>query len=261
MIEGKEIREYRFQVQINDCFVLMSDGVIYAGAGELLNLGWTWESMAEYTLKCTKDTLSAKRLCAMLSQACDDLYMQKPGDDTTVCVTRIIERKVLHIFTGPPASKEDDETLMTEFMSGEGKHIVCGGTSANIAARYLGKEIETEITDANSDVPPTAKIEGLDLVTEGVLTLGKALSLLKQYLSDDVDVDFFLALDEDNGSSRLAKLIIEECTDLYLYVGKAINEAHQSPDLPFDLSIRMNLVEQIKKSTMEMGKNVILKYY
>ena len=261
MIEGKEIREYRFQVQINDCFVLMSDGVIYAGAGELLNLGWTWESMAEYTLKCTKDTLSAKRLCAMLSQACDDLYMQKPGDDTTVCVTRIIERKVLHIFTGPPASKEDDETLMTEFMSGEGKHIVCGGTSANIAARYLGKEIETEITDANSDVPPTAKIEGLDLVTEGVLTLGKALSLLKQYLSDDVDVDFFLALDEDNGASRLAKLIIEECTDLYLYVGKAINEAHQSPDLPFDLSIRMNLVEQIKKSTMEMGKNVILKYY
>ena len=145
MIEGKKIREYRFQVQINDCFVLMSDGVIYAGAGELLNLGWTWESMAEYPLKCTKDTLSAKRLCAMLSQACDDLYMQKPGDDTTVCVTRIIERKVLHIFTGPPASKEDDETLMTEFMSGEGKHIVCGGTSANIAARYLGKEIETDM--------------------------------------------------------------------------------------------------------------------
>lgn len=261
MIKGKEIREYRFQVQTNDCFVLMSDGVIYAGVGELLNFGWTWENMAEYTLKCTKDTLSAKRLAALLSQACDDLYMQKPGDDTTICVTRVINRKVLHIFTGPPEKKEDDSRLMEEFMNGEGKKIVCGGTSANIAARYLNEEIHTEVNSPNSNLPPTAKIRGLDLVTEGVLTLGKTLKLLKQYLSDDVDLDFFLALDEDNGASRLAKLIIEECTDLYFFVGKAINTAHQNPDLPFDLGVRMNLVEQIRDTVVKMGKNVILHYY
>ena len=88
-IEGKKIREYRFQVKLKDCFVLMSDGVIYAGVGELLNFGWTWESMADYTVKCTKDTLSAKRLAAMLSQACDDLYMQKPGDDTDFPVNEL----------------------------------------------------------------------------------------------------------------------------------------------------------------------------
>jgi hypothetical protein len=261
IIEGKTIREYRFHVKINDCFVLMSDGVIYAGAGELLNLGWTWESMADYTLKCTKDTLSAKRLCAMLSQACDDLYMQEPGDDTTICVTRVIDRKVLQIFTGPPKSKELDDALMNDFLSGEGKHIVCGGTSSNIAARFLDKEIETELSSASADVPPTARIEGLDLVTEGVLTLSKTIQMLKQYLSDDVDVDFFLSLDEDNGASRLAKLLIEECTDLYLFVGTAMNEAHQSPNLPFDLSIRMNLVEQLKEAVQKMGKNVIVRYY
>ena len=94
MIEDKKIREYRFQVKLKDCFVLMSDGVIYAGVGELLNFGWTWESMAEYTLKCTKQTLSASRLAAMLSQACDDLYGQKPGDDTTIAVARVIERRI-----------------------------------------------------------------------------------------------------------------------------------------------------------------------
>ena len=109
VIEDKTIREYRFQVELKDCFVLMSDGVIYAGVGELLNFGWTWESMAEYTLKCTKETLSASRLAAMLSQACDDLYGQKPGDDTTVAVARVIERRILNIFTGPPTHKEDDE--------------------------------------------------------------------------------------------------------------------------------------------------------
>ena len=87
-IEDKKIREYRFQVKINDCFVLMSDGVIYAGVGELLNFGWTWKDMAQYTLKCTKETLSASRLAAMLSQACYDLYGEKPGDDTTVAVVR-----------------------------------------------------------------------------------------------------------------------------------------------------------------------------
>jgi hypothetical protein len=85
--------------------------------------------------------------------------------------------------------------------------------------------------------------------------------MLKQYLSDDVDVDFFLSLDEDNGAARLAKLLIEECTDLYLFVGTAMNEAHQSPNLPFDLSIRMNLVEQLKEAVQKMGKNVIVRYY
>ena len=138
-IEDKKIREYRFQVQINDCFVLMSDGVIYAGVGELLNFGWTWKDMAQYTLKCTKETLSASRLAAMLSQACYDLYGEKPGDDTTVAVVRVIERRVVNIFTGPPTDKEDDEQLVSDFMKCEGKKVVCGGTSANIAARVLKK--------------------------------------------------------------------------------------------------------------------------
>lgn len=78
-ISGRKIREYRFQVQPDDCFVLMCDGTIYAGVGELLNFGWTWESMAEYTLKCVKETKSAARIASMLSQACDDLYQQRPG--------------------------------------------------------------------------------------------------------------------------------------------------------------------------------------
>ena len=261
MIEGKNIREYRFQVRLKDCFVLMSDGVIYAGVGELLNFGWTWESMAEYTLKCTKETLSASRLAAMLSQACDDLYGQKPGDDTTVAVARVIERQIVNIFTGPPTHKEDDERVVREFMKQEGKKIVCGGTSANITARVLKKEIVTSLNYADPNVPPTATIEGLDLVTEGVLTLGKTLGLLKRYEHDEFDEAFFDELDAENGASRLAKLIIEECTELHLFVGKAMNMAHQNSSLPFDLSVRMNLVEQLKECAEHLGKNVQVTYY
>lgn len=261
IMEGKKIHEYRFKVKLNDCFVLMSDGVIFAGVGDLLNFGWTWDSMAEYTLKCTKETMSASRLAAMLSQACDDLYAQKPGDDTTVAVTRVIRRQVLNIFTGPPKNKEDDERLMKEFMAMEGRKVVSGGTSANIAARILHKNIVTSLDYADPNVPPMATIEGLDLVTEGVLTIGKALKLLKRYEKDDFDVEFFDELDANNGASKLAKLFIEECTEVNLFVGTAMNVAHQNMNLPFDLSVRMNLVEQLKDVAEHLGKQVTVKYY
>lgn len=261
-IEGKKVHESRFQVKKNDCFTLMSDGVIYAGAGSILNLqGWTWEAMSEYTLKCTKKTLSASRLAVMLCQACDELYEEKPGDDTTVAVARVIERRVVSIFTGPPAKKEDDERIIHDFMHSDGKKVISGGTSANIAARVMGKEIVTEISTAGPDVPPTAVIEGIDLVTEGVLTLGKCLKLLKKYVRGEFDEEFFDELDADNGASRLAKLLIEECTELNLFVGTAVNDAHKETELNFDLSMRQNLVEQLVRTAGEMEKRVTVRYY
>ena len=261
-IEGKKIHEYRFQVKKNDCFVLMSDGVIYAGAGSILNMqGWTWEAMAEYTLKCTKKTLSASRLAVLLSQACDELYEERPGDDTTIAVARVIERRIVNIFTGPPKDKADDDRLMHEFMRSEGKKVVSGGTSSNIAARFLGKEIITRPDSADPDVPPAAEIEGIDLVTEGVLTLGKCLKLLKKYANGEFDEEFFDELDADNGASRLAKLLIEECTELNPFVGTSVNKAHKNSELSFDLSMRMNLVEQLIRIMKQMGKHVSAKYY
>lgn len=261
-IEGKKIHEYRFQVKKNDCFVLMSDGVIYAGAGSILNMqGWTWEAMAEYTLKCTKKTLSASRLAVLLSQACDELYEERPGDDTTVAVARVIERRIVNIFTGPPKDKADDDRLMHEFMHCEGKKVVSGGTSSNIAARFLGKEIVTRADSADPDVPPVAEIEGIDLVTEGVLTLGKCLKLLKKYANDEFDEEFFDELDADNGASRLAKMLIEECTELNLFVGTSVNKAHKNSELSFDLSMRMNLMEQLIRIMEQIGRNVTVKYY
>lgn len=46
------------------------------------------------------------------------------------------------------------------------------------------------------------------------------------------------SLDLKNGASQIAKMLIEDCTHLYLYIGQSINPAHQNPDLPFDLSIK-----------------------
>ncbi|BCJ92538.1 serine/threonine phosphatase [Anaerocolumna cellulosilytica] len=260
-IENKTIRECRFQAILNDCFILMSDGVIHAGVGQLLNFGWTWQSMADYALAAAKETLSSLRLAAVLTKACDDLYMQIPGDDTTVAVARITNMKVLNLFTGPPLKKEDDELLIHDFMNAPGKRIICGGTSANIVSRILDIPIITSLNYTDPALPPTATMKNMDLVTEGVLTLSRALALLKHYLDGIVDEFFFEELDKENGGSQVAKLIIEDCSVLNLYVGRAINEAHQNPGLPFDLSIRMHLVEQIRDTAKKMGKEVILKYY
>jgi len=239
----------------------MSDGVIWAGQGELMNYGWTWKEMSEYTLKCTNETLSASRLAAVLSDACYELYAERPGDDTTVAVTRVVQRKIVNIFTGPPKQKEDDERVVREFMACEGKKVVSGGTSANIVARVLKKKIVTTVNHKDLSMPPMASIEGLDLVTEGVITLGKMMNLLKRYQADEFDVEFFDELDAENGASKLAKMIIEECTDINLFVGTAMNVAHQNSNLPFELSVRMNLVEQFKDVAEKMGKKVNVKYY
>lgn len=259
-ISGRKIREYRFKVQTDDCFVLMSDGTIYAGVGELLNFGWTWESMADYTLNCVKETKSAARIASMLSQACDDLYQQRPGDDTTVAVARVIERRLVNLFSGPPENKEDDARLMADFMTSEGKKVVCGGTSSKIVANYLHKEI-TNNDDGIKAVPPTANIAGMDLVTEGVLTMSHAYKLLRRFDEGDIDADFFDALDADNGGAALARLLLEECTELNMYIGRASNEANHEGKALFDISVRKNLVLQLKEVMEHLGKQINITYY
>ena len=146
-------------------------------------------------------------------------------------------------------------------MRSQGLHVVSGGTSATITARVLNKHIKASLIYEDPDIPPTAEIDGLDLVTEGVLTLNRAVSMMHEYNEGRQDQSFFKRLDEKNGGSQLAKLIIERCTHLHLFVGEAMNPAHQAAGLPFDLSVRMRLVDKIVEEGRKMGKTVSVKYY
>ena len=145
-------------------------------------------------------------------------------------------------------------------MEEEGIKVICGGTTAQIASRYLGRPI-TNNEDGTHEVPPTSNIRGIDLVTEGVLTLSKVLSLLKRFDQGEPDVELFEELDENNGASKLAKLLIESCTDINFFVGRAANAAHQKSDVLFDVSVRKNLVEQIKDVCVNLGKQVNTMYF
>ncbi len=263
-IEGREINEFRFKVQKGDALILMSDGTIHAGAGQLLNFGWLWEDIAGYAVKQYRLTISAMRLAAAICQACDELYQYRPGDDTTVACMRIINAKPVHLMTGPAQDPARDEEMVNAFMSGEDttKRIICGGTSATIVSRVLQQPLDVSMDYVDPDIPPIAYLKGIELVTEGVLTLSRVVKLLRRYVKNEtVSEEFFLELDKLNGASMVAKMLIEDCTELHLYVGKAINSAYQNPGLPFDLGIRQNLVEQLKHVVEEMGKPVTVTYY
>ena len=264
VLQGKSINEYRFKVQKGDALILMSDGTIHAGVGDLLNFGWLWEDIADYAVRQYQVTISAMRLAASISQACDELYQYRPGDDTTVACMRIIDAKVVHLMTGPAQKKEDDQRMVADFMAGDEttRRIVCGGTSATIVSRVLDRPMDVSMDYIDPEIPPIAYIEGIDLVTEGVLTLNRVVKLLRRYVSKDVVTEnFFKELDEANGASMVAQMLIEDCTELHLFVGRAINSAYQNPNLPFDLGIRQNLVDQLKHAVEDMGKTVKITYY
>ena len=165
----------------------------------------------------------------------------------------------MNILFGSPANTDDDSRMLTLFFSKEGKHIVCGGTTSKIAARYLGKEVKPCLQYERSDVPPIAEIEGVDLVTEGVITIDKVLKYADDYLGDNTLYEEWGF--KKDGASRIARLLFEEATDINFFVGKAINPAHQNPDLPINFSIKMNLVEELSKDLREMGKSVKVCYF
>jgi len=260
-VAGKKIREYHFAVRPNDYMILFSDGVIHAGVGQKLKFGWGWPGVAEFIQGLAQNLISSSRLASLVCNACRNYYMNAPGDDTTVAVMKIINEKIINIFSGPPASYDDDEVLMTDFMSSPGKKIISGGTSANIASRILGKRIKASLEYSDPEIPPIASLFGMELVTEGVLTLNRCAKILKQYNAGDFTEGFYQKLDAQNGAAKLAKIIIEDCTHLNMFVGQAMNAAHQNEGLPFDLSIRMRLIDSIKLECEKMGKSVTIKYY
>lgn len=258
-IEGKKIHESYLKAQKGDIFIMMSDGTIHAGIGTVLNFGWQWENIRDYIVEHYEFSMSAKTVAATIAQACQDLYMDKPGDDTTVAVMRIRELQQVNIMVGPPVKQEDDEPIVKEFMGNPGKKIVCGGTTSSIVSRYLGVPVTTELNYVDTGVPPIGHMQGIDLVTEGVVTLGRVLDICKKAVSDS-NTDTML-YDKRDGATLIAKMLFEEATHVKFYVGRAINPAHQNPDLPIDLSIKLRLVEEIQEKLEKMGKIVSVKFY
>jgi hypothetical protein len=196
----------------------------------------------------------------MLLNKCYSLYGGEPGDDTTVCTLKIRRRQPINLIIGPPASPGDVQKMMALFFAKEGKHIVCGGTTAGLAARFLDRPLETGVPQySDPAIPPVAKIEGVDVVSEGVITIHKVLEYAKDYIRDNEKYVYWNY--GQDGASQIARLLFEEATDINFYVGKAINPAHQNPDLPIGFSIKMRLIEELAACLKQMGKQIKVSHF
>lgn len=260
-VNDRIIKESRLNVRVGDTFVMVSDGVIHAGVGVTLNLGWKWENVADYLERNVKRESTAKAIAALLITVCDSLYMGKPGNDTTVVAVKIQPVEEVSLFAGPPISKSDDEKVVKKFMEGKGIKVVCGGTTAQIVSRVLGKEINASLEYHDPLVPPIAKIDGIDLVTEGVLTLSRAIEIIRCYASDKVRYKDLKILKSQDGAAKLANILVENCTHLRLFIGRAMNPAHQNPNFPVNLSIKFKLLEELADLMKRLGKTVEQHYY
>lgn len=259
-IAGKRIKEARLTLKPDDRCVLFSDGVVHAGVGKLLNLGWQHENVVKYLEDAYKKDATAYSLGGLLLSACNNLYMDAPGDDTTVAVIRARLPNTACVMVGPPVNRQDDERLVHSLISAQGTKIVCGGTTSQIVSRVLGRQLKTVLNYISPEVPPVGFIEGIDLVTEGVVTLGKTLEIIKRYESNSVGRENALN-DKKDAASTLAQTLINKCTGARFLVGRALNPAHQNPKMPIDLSIKLGLVNEIAQCLRRLDKEVDIEYY
>ena len=256
---GKKISRSTIKLCKDDIFIAMSDGCIHASIGQELNFGWDRSEIIEFMESFWQVGFTAKTLNTILLDECFKLYGGQPGDDTTACTVRIRKREPMNLIIGPPSNRDDCNKMMALFFSKEGKHIVCGGTTSTIAAEYLGKPLVPSIDFPDPEIPPIAKIEGVDLVTEGVITINKVLSYAKDYLADNESYSQWGY--KRDGASMIARLLFEEATDINFYVGKAVNPAHQNPNLPINFNIKMQLIQELSDCLKKMGKRIKVSYF
>ena len=257
-IGGKQIFRSLTRLQEGDVFIAMSDGCPHAGIGIAYNFGWKREDIITFMEAMSLCGYTAKNLSTLLVDECNKLYGGKPGDDATSCVVRIRKRVPMNMLFGPPSNRDDGDRMMNLFFAKEGKHIICGGTTSSIAAKWLNKPLRASL-DFTGDIPPIAYLEGVDLVTEGVITVNRVVEYAKDYIGENRHYEAWSS--GKDGASMISRLLFEKATDINFYVGKAVNPAHQNPDLPINFNIRMNLVKELSEALKKMGKRIKVSYF
>lgn len=255
-LQDKHLTLAEWQPQSGDVLMFFSDGAIHASQGEALNLNWDVDDIAQYMMFMFMADYNAQTLVDILLSRCHTLYGEQPGDDTTVCGVLFRERSKLTLMIGPPFDPADDDKIIREFLASEGQHVLCGGTTADVCAKYLGKTITCDPFDDRSDVPPICYLEGIDLVTEGVVTMSHAVQNIREIVEKRYDSTQH---NKANAAGKLTEALLQ-ATDISFFVGSAVNVAHQNQGEHFTFSYKMRQMEDLAHLLRCMGKDVTLRY-
>ena len=232
------------KAQPEDRIVLVSDGIVQAGLGSAeLPLGWRDRGLRDFVLDRIQadPDISARKLAdTILREALRHELNREAHDDMSCAVVYLRRPRKLIVLTGPPFDPNRDAEFARRLQEFDGKKVICGGTTTTIVARELGLEAKLDLNQMSDDIPPLSTMEGVDLITEGILTLTRVAQLLEK----DAPTP------GDDPAERLATLFLESDIINFI-VGSRINEAHQDPTLPLDLEIRRNIVKRISRCLEE----------
>lgn len=238
---GKILKTCTFIPSKEDRIIFCSDGVSQSGMGsEAFPFGWERENIAAYaaSLVANEASISAMMLSGKIVTMAHKHDNYKARDDISCATIYFREPRKLLLCTGPPYEKEKDSELARKVTEYNGKVILCGGTTADIVARELNRKIIDELIFEDPELPPESFLEGLDLVTEGILTLQKVNEILKTY-KNSVKLG-------KGPADKIVKLLMES-DEIHFVIGTRINIAHQDPNLPVDLEIRRTVVKRIAR--------------
>lgn len=252
IIGGKTVLVGQMELQENDWLTLVSDGAIHAGIGGLLPLGLGWNGVAARLLEDVAKSSNTHELCSSVLNCCEGYYVGKPGDDTSVVAIKIRRPRRVNLMVGPPASPECDAEVVQRLLSMPGPKIVSGGTTATLVSRVIGKPLKVSLEYHDPNIPPIAHLDGIDLVTEGVLTLNAAVDRLRSHK----DLRPPMRMD---GASRVARMLMES-DHIHIWAGGAVNPAHQNPLLPAAMNIKVQVLGRLRAQLESMGKIVHIEW-
>ena len=240
--QGKVLQVKEFVAHKEDRIIFTTDGVSQSGLGDQkYAMGWGMERLEEFVSGQVKriPNISATKLARkIVNQAVmNDNFAVK--DDVSCGVIYFRQPRNFMLITGPPFYKIKDFDFVGRIKDFNGKKIICGGTTAEIIARELKLSVEIQHGNKNVDkLPPVAKMDGFEMVTEGILTLGKVEEILETY-----DSDTRLG---DTPPEQVVKLLLQH-DSIDIVVGTRINWAHQDPDQPLELELRKFVIKRIVK--------------
>jgi len=254
-IRDRDIFVSEGRLERGDFVCLLSDGILHAGLGVKMNFGWGWDNVAQHVeRRLQQEPRCAWEVTHNVLAETYSLYGGRPGDDASIVGILLRAQNRLTILTGPPLERAEEAAIVDRFLHAEGRKVICGGTTGNIVARHLGTEVEVEIRTMTSDVPPVGQLTGVDLLTEGIITMSKMLELLQ---SCDFDP---AALPSDRNAAVLLAREILTADVIHFVVGQSINEFYQNPEFSKHISIRKNLVRELIFLLNQRGKDVTVEY-
>lgn len=238
---GKILKACSFMPEKEDRIIICSDGVSQSGMGsDTFPFGWEKDNIGIYaaSLVASDSSISAMMLSSKIVTMAHKNDSYKAMDDISCATIYFREPRKLLLCTGPPYEKEKDRELALKVKGYKGKVILSGGTTADIIARELDRKIVDELIFEDPELPPESFIDGIDLVTEGILTLQKVNEILKSY-NNSVKLG-------KGPADKIVRLLMES-DEIQFIIGTRINIAHQDPTLPVDLEIRRTVVKRIAR--------------